>query len=59
MEWIECEECEGIGYLWLDVPVPMSMSVSSGFIDSEWGECEQCNGTGEVEKEEEEEQLNG
>ena len=54
MEWIECEECEGIGYLWSDVPVLMSMSVSSGYIDSEWVECEQCNGTGEVTNEEEE-----
>tara|TARA_R110002167_G_scaffold145666_1_gene336714 strand:+ start:416 stop:580 length:165 start_codon:yes stop_codon:yes gene_type:complete len=54
MEWIKCEECKGTGELLYDVPVPMSESVSSGFIDSEWGDCDVCDGKGEVEKEEDE-----
>lgn len=47
-----CTECDGNGYAEYEVAVPMSFSVSSGYLDSEWAECETCMGLGEVEVEE-------
>ena len=47
-----CKECNGTGEMEYEVTVPMSNSVSSGYVDSVWGHCEYCNGTGEEMEEE-------
>jgi len=47
-----CKECNGTGEMEYEVTVPMSNSVSSGYVDSVWGHCEYCNGTGEEVEEE-------
>jgi len=49
---IECDECEGYGYAEYEVAVPMSFSVSSGYLSSEWSTCDKCMGLGKVEEEE-------
>lgn len=46
-----CPECDGSGYVTVEIERPMSFSNPYGFIDEEEEECSNCDGSGEIEDE--------
>lgn len=50
---MKCDECDGDGFVEVEIPRPQSFSRDIGEIDVRLEVCEKCLGDGEIELEDE------
>lgn len=51
-ELVKCPECDGDGYVEIDVPRPHNFNRDVGYLDVERVTCETCHGDGTVQDDE-------